>query len=224
MARLHPITVTLADGRACVIRSAEPGDAERYARHERGMRGTSDHLVTTDGDPDRPAEHIRGMIDRNLDSPQRLGLIALVPAGQPARPDDAEVIGSLEFHGHEQGRIAHTGMFGVNVSQAFRGLGVGRALIAALLDWAAAHETIERVVLGVMDSNERARKLYRSMGFVEECRRRRFFKLAEGRYADDIQMVLYVKPGTEAPGFKVWNGNNQGSRDDRTSQPSQSTA
>jgi hypothetical protein len=41
-------------------------------------------------------------------------------------------------------------------------------MIEALLDWAAAHPVLEKVELGVFATNERARALYRRIGFVEE--------------------------------------------------------
>ncbi len=41
--------------------------------------------------------------------------------------------------------------------------------------------------------NTRAINLYRKLGFVEEGRGLRAFKLADGAYYDDIQMVRWVK-------------------------------
>lgn len=82
------------------------------------------------------------------------------------------------------------------------------ALITALLDWGAAHETIEKVRLGVFATNERATGLYRALGFVEEGRRRKEFRFGPGRYVDDIRMFQWVKPveGETA----VWRAKNGG--------------
>jgi hypothetical protein len=37
------------------------------------------------------------------------------------------------------------------------------------------------------------------MGFVEECRRVKEFKVGPGRYHDDIQMSLWVKAPPDGP-------------------------
>jgi ribosomal protein S18 acetylase RimI-like enzyme len=63
---------------------------------------------------------------------------------------------------------------------------------------------IEKVTLGVMDSNAGARRLYRRLGFRAECRQRRYFKFGDGRYADDVVMSVYVKPGVAPAGFATW--------------------
>ncbi|MGA7789843.1 MAG: N-acetyltransferase family protein, partial [Xanthobacteraceae bacterium] len=57
----------------------------------------------------------------------------------------------------------------VYVSTAARGKGVGRALLAALID--LAREQGKKVIVGAVDSeNETSLKLHRSMGFVETGR------------------------------------------------------
>ena len=42
--------------------------------------------------------------------------------------------------------------------------------------------------------NEGAIRLYRRLGFAEEARLPRAFKLADGSYYDEIMMVKWVKP------------------------------
>lgn len=53
--------------------------------------------------------------------------------------------------------------------------GVGAALLRHVLDLAAAHG-IRTVYLEVRDSNDAARKLYSSHGFIEVGRRRRYYE------------------------------------------------
>lgn len=55
-------------------------------------------------------------------------------------------------------------LFDIAVVPVARGRGVGRRLVAALLDWAAA-QGCARVGLQVLADNEPARRLYRSLGF-----------------------------------------------------------
>jgi RimJ/RimL family protein N-acetyltransferase len=72
-------------------------------------------------------------------------------------------------------------------------LGVGAALLQVLLDWAKAEPDLERIELSVFAHNEGAIRLYRKLGFVEEARLLRAFKLADGSYYDEVMMVQWVK-------------------------------
>jgi ribosomal protein S18 acetylase RimI-like enzyme len=53
----------------------------------------------------------------------------------------------------------------VGVGEAFRGQGIGRALMTRVENWARVHGATE-VHLNVWDFNERARRLYEELGYV----------------------------------------------------------
>ncbi len=78
-----------------------------------------------------------------------------------------------------------------------RGVGWGRAMLTAALDWARANASsplgVRRVELGVLASNPGAAALYRSVGFVEEGRYRQRFRQADGSLVDDLAMALLVE-------------------------------
>jgi RimJ/RimL family protein N-acetyltransferase len=85
----------------------------------------------------------------------------------------------------------HIGVLGILVHRDFRGRGVGDALMTATL--AACRGIFELIQLQVFVVNPRARALYERHGFVETGRvpaaaRRR------GRYLDDFEMVLDLRP------------------------------
>ena len=61
-------------------------------------------------------------------------------------------------------RPVATAEFGVSVIDGFRGLGIGRQLIAACERWAAEHG-VERMILTVADANDGAIRLYRELGY-----------------------------------------------------------
>jgi GNAT superfamily N-acetyltransferase len=61
-------------------------------------------------------------------------------------------------------RPVRSAEFGVSVLDGWRGRGIGRAIIADLEGWAAAHG-IERVVLNVSDANTGAIRLYHALGY-----------------------------------------------------------
>lgn len=67
-----------------------------------------------------------------------------------------------------KGARHHTGYLGMMVHDAYQGRGLGKKLMAAILDLADNWLLLDRVVLEVFPDNERALHLYRSFGFVEE--------------------------------------------------------
>jgi RimJ/RimL family protein N-acetyltransferase len=185
MGRIEPRTITLTDGAVAVIRTAEPGDAAALIECYADVRRTSDFNVTLDHESTATAESEAASAIEYAEKPHLLRVVAIV---------GDRLAGELSFKGRPLERMSHHGHFGIGVNSAFRGRGVGTALLNALLDWARGHPTIEKVCLGVFAENHGAIALYRRLGFVEEARRIKEFKYGPGRYCDDIQMSLWVKP------------------------------
>jgi ribosomal protein S18 acetylase RimI-like enzyme len=71
--------------------------------------------------------------------------------------------------------------------------GVGRALLARLIEWAERAPAVEKIELNVRATNAAAQALYRKLGFSEIGRWRRRVKIAPERYVDDVAMELLVK-------------------------------
>lgn len=87
----------------------------------------------------------------------------------------------------------------IAVAPGAQGRGVGRGLFQALLDevtWRMPH--IHRVELFARVSNERARALYRSLGFVEEGRLRARVNNALG-VAEDDTLMGWIRPAATIP-------------------------
>jgi GNAT superfamily N-acetyltransferase len=61
-------------------------------------------------------------------------------------------------------RSVPTAEFGVSVVDGFRGLGIGRALIAACERW-AAERGVERMILTVASASDGAIRLYHELGY-----------------------------------------------------------
>ncbi|MES2757953.1 MAG: GNAT family N-acetyltransferase [Pseudomonadota bacterium] len=82
----------------------------------------------------------------------------------------------------------------IAVAPAAQGRGVGRALFQALLDEVTHNMPhIHRVELFARVSNERARGLYRSLGFVEEGRLRARVNNSLG-VAEDDTLMGWLRP------------------------------
>lgn len=92
-------------------------------------------------------------------NPQRNMLVACV---------DERPVGNLGLVLESNPRRRHAASIGMGVYDAFAGRGVGEALMRAALDLADNWLNITRLELSVFHDNERAIRLYRRMGFVEE--------------------------------------------------------
>jgi putative acetyltransferase len=75
----------------------------------------------------------------------------------------------------------------------FQGRGVGRGLFEALFAAARALDPpVERVELVVRHGLVHAIRLYEQMGFAQEGRFLRRFRLADGSYEDDLPMAKFL--------------------------------
>jgi len=99
---------------------------------------------------------------------------------------DGELVGMAGLHvrGSKQ---RHVGDVGIMVGDAYQGRGVGRALMAALLELADSHLGLVRVELEVVSENAAAIHLYQSLGFEREGLKRSAF-MVDGRLADLVVM------------------------------------
>jgi RimJ/RimL family protein N-acetyltransferase len=83
------------------------------------------------------------------------------------------------------------GEIGMMVAAGWRGRGVGTALVAATIEWARARE-LHKLTLSVFPQNEAAIALYRKFGFLEEGRRTKQIRRANGELWDLIEMGLLL--------------------------------
>lgn len=82
----------------------------------------------------------------------------------------------------------HAGRLGVGVVRAWRGRGIGRTLIDVAITEARA-QGVTRIELEVVASNAGAARLYESLGFAHEGRKRKA-RCVDGVYEDVLVMAL----------------------------------
>ncbi len=103
---------------------------------------------------------------------------------------EGQIIGSAGWRplGEAGSATAHrAGVYSVFVRSAYQGQGVADALIARVIEDAAAH--VLQLELDVVADNARAIGLYRRHGFQEVGLAPRALRRAEG-FADELRMVL----------------------------------
>jgi putative acetyltransferase len=163
-----------ADATPIVIRSAEPEDAAAIAALI-GLPGVYEGLLQTPDAPNASRLEYHQKVE-----PHACRLVALA---------DGEIIGTAGLHLSGTGlRRMHVRALGLGVAPGWQGRGVGRRLLARLLDWADNWGGVLRVELYVHADNDRALALYRSMGFVQEGRHKAF-SLKNGQYVDSFSMA-----------------------------------
>jgi RimJ/RimL family protein N-acetyltransferase len=99
---------------------------------------------------------------------------------------DGKLVGSLGVEIHWG--IADVGMM---VDSAWRGLGVGSALMEVCIAWATRHGA-HKIVLEVWPHNIAARSLYRKYGFEQEGFFKRHYLRRNGELWDAIRMGLVL--------------------------------
>ena len=100
---------------------------------------------------------------------------------------DGRVVGFANLSVRD-GKRRHSAWLGIAVHDEFAHRGVGRALMAALLELADKWIGLVRVDLEADASNQRAIAMYRRFGFVEEGRQKKAY-FSDGEFADAILMA-----------------------------------
>lgn len=101
---------------------------------------------------------------------------------------EGELIGSINLQPSRHGYAD----IGMAVARAWRGRGVGSALLAAAIEWARARDDLHKLTLAVFVHNAAGIALYRKFGFVEEGRRVKQYRRQSGELWDTIEMGLLL--------------------------------
>ena len=173
-------TVPLKDGRTVVLRSPRPAeDAADLIDFMKVTGAETPYLMYEVGEFSFTVEKETAFLQKFVDSESDLMLIAEV---------DGQIAGNCEFKGKTKQRTRHRCDFAIALYQAYCGLGIGTALLTALLD-EAKRCGYEQAELDVIAANERAIGLYKKLGFEICGTRPHDLKYADGTYADAYFMV-----------------------------------
>jgi RimJ/RimL family protein N-acetyltransferase len=106
---------------------------------------------------------------------------------------DGTLAGIAGYAAQESSKQAHKSLlWGMYVRTVARNSGLGKRLVAAVLDHARGR--VEMVQLNVVSENEAARRLYGALGFVKYGYEKRALKQG-GRYYDQVLMVKFLGEG-----------------------------
>lgn len=109
---------------------------------------------------------------------------------------EQKVVGWCDVFPHWAYALQHVGTLGIGVAAPFRGRGLGRALIERTLVHACA-TGIYRVTLEAREDNDRAIRLYESVGFKHEGRAPCALRF-DGHFYTGVTMAKLQGPASAA--------------------------
>ena len=161
------------------VREATPSDAAALLAHLKALVAEPGINI-----PLRP-EEVTTTLDQEkallADIAESANAIMLVAEAEGA------IVGELSLRAISPRRaVKHVATLGMSVSQAWRGKGVGSALMTDVIAWAPS-AGIKRIELYVYARNAPAIALYEKFGFAIEGRRKGFIREGD-EYLDDLVM------------------------------------
>jgi ribosomal protein S18 acetylase RimI-like enzyme len=107
--------------------------------------------------------------------------------------ENGNLVGAVTFMRETGLKERHKGrIYAVYVSASHRGKGVGRALLAKLLETARQDSSLEQILLGVATSQTAAIRLYRSLGFETFGTEPNAMKVGSN-YVDAEHLILRIR-------------------------------
>ena len=174
-------TITLRDGRACVLRSGTERDGQALLDSFVLTHTQTEYLIDYPDEITMTVEEETQFLKEKSESENEIELLAEL---------DGNVIGSAGIWCvRNREKLRHRAGFGISIDQACWGLGIGRALTEACIECAKA-AGYTQLELDVLADNEKALALYRSVGFTEYGRNPRGVKLRAGGFHELVLMRL----------------------------------
>ncbi|WP_421378317.1 GNAT family N-acetyltransferase [Bacillus salacetis] len=166
------------NGLEYVIRSAKKEDAAQLSTLRLEIDGETENLDRERGEGFIDETGFEELIHEDSEKPRNLFLVAEA---------NGKLIAFSRCEGSELKRFSHKVEFGVGVLRDFWGYGIGKNLLEQSLHWADMSK-ISKVALSVLETNEKAIRLYEKLGFEKEGVLKRDKILADGKFYNTILM------------------------------------
>lgn len=177
-------TITLKNGKSCLLIPAAPDRAADMIEYLRTVSGETEFLLRYPDEVTFTEEKERKILENKINSPRELMMNALI---------DGEIGGNCSVSSRgEPRRIRHSCEFAIALKKKFWHLGLGTAMMKYALEL-AEQMGYEQMGLCVVEGNEAAKSLYEKMGFQATGKNPRVFKYDDGSYRDEFIMVKFLK-------------------------------
>ncbi len=166
------------------VEAARKLDALPSLALQREVLGEGSAFVTRPEELGVTLEEREAVLERARTSLAESFLVARLPGHR--------LVGWLKVDVLPLARLRHVGRVELLVGAAFRGSGVGGALLDAAIDRVRTGGVLRKLSLAVMADNDPAVRLYASRGFVVEGRRVGEVQMEDGALRDDLLMALQL--------------------------------
>lgn len=172
----------LKNGQEILIRSATSEDAEAISNH-RYTTSAETHFMAREPEDGRcKVEIVRENLRQIEQSEREFTVTAFL---------DGKIIGDAGVtmvRPHLKWK--HRAYFGISILQSYCELGLGSIMLQVAQEQARKNG-FEQIELGVFADNPRAIHVYEKAGFQKVGIQPRAFKLQDGSYVDEIEMVKF---------------------------------
>lgn len=172
-------TIRLKDGRKAVIRSAQPGDAAEMVTFMQTTAGETEYLLRYPEECTMSEAGEAAFLDGVLNSPDQVMPCCFV---------DGVLAGNAMLTMNSRIKTRHRGSVAIGLLEKFWGLGIGTALFQEMIA-IAKERGLDHLELDYIEGNDRARRLYEKMGFVETARIPDVYRLKDGSFRKSILMM-----------------------------------
>lgn len=188
-------SIALKDGSTATIRPVTPKDAAGVAEMLREIHAAGDGVMKHDDEAPLTTREMRRTLEQWIAGERsKHGSVFLIAVR------DGRVLGNVNARRHDLRRLSHSARLGLGVRPDAQGLGVGRALMLALIEWARWTQAsatgddpgVLRLELSVIGDNHPAVALYEAIGFRHEGRRIGKVRDPDGTLRDDLDMALWI--------------------------------
>lgn len=166
------------NGLTYTIRSAIESDASALSVLRLQIDGETENLDREVGENLINEPGFENLIHTDTVSPRNLFLVAVV---------DDRIVGFSRCEGTYLKRFSHKVEFGVCILKDFWGHRIGKSLLKESITWADSNG-IKKISLNVLETNDNAIQLYKSLGFEIEGILKYDKVLSDGGYYNTIVM------------------------------------
>ncbi len=173
-------TITLKDGRKCILRPAQPDDSADLIEYMEKTAGETQFVLRYPDEVNYTVEQEREILGNILNDPGQVMMAGIV---------DGKLAGNCSINGiGARRKIRHRCSLAITLYREYWNLGIGAAMIDYLAEL-AKQIGYEQIDLEVVEDNTRAQALYKKCGFEESGKRTRALRFDDGTYHDEILMT-----------------------------------
>lgn len=160
------------------IRSAAIKDGEELSDLRLQIDGETENLDREKGEAFIDIPGFEQIIKTDTECSRNLFLVAVA---------HDRIVGFSRCEGIYLNRFSHKVEFGVCILKEFWGYGIGKNLLKESISWADT-SGIKKITLNVLETNDKAIRLYESLGFEIEGILKKDKKLSDGKCYNTIMM------------------------------------